>query len=124
MNNNKSLEKLGEIIYNFRKAKSLSQIAVGQQSETSQMTVQRLESGRGNGTSLDSLMSIAKTLEISLSDVFHELEKNDGNAETQAKKSSWEQLIEKLNSLPPESKKWISELIEKALEHPHYDLKI
>lgn len=118
MNNNKAIEKLGEIFNQYRKSKMLSQIAVGQQSATSQMTVQRLESGKGSGTSIDALMSIAKVLEISLADIFKEIEHDEMSEELIAKKSDWEQLIQKLNNLPPESKAWISKMILIALEHP------
>ncbi len=116
MNNNRAIEKLGEVLGRIRREKVLSQMSLGQASETSQMTVQRLESGHGGGTKIESLMGIATVLEIPLSDVFYEIEQ--GENESKEMKSQWDLLIERLNKLTPSSKEWIGSIIEKALDHP------
>ncbi len=116
MNNESLVEKLGRVISRHRKIKELSQIALGQHSGTSPMTIQRVEKGRGGGVGFDSFVNIAHALETSLSDLLFEVEK--GQEESQKSDFRWDNVIDRVNRLSPVRRDWIVKVIEDVLDHP------
>ncbi|NBV29752.1 XRE family transcriptional regulator [bacterium] len=109
------IEDLGRIINKIRKKKPMSQVILGNLSESSQMTIQRIESGNGGGTKIETLLGIAEALEVSLADIFFELEKE--SIEGKEFNSNWEKAEHVLKSMNPSEKEWISEIILKILDH-------
>ena len=116
MSDGSLVEKLGRVISRRRKIKELSQIALGQNSGTSQMTIQRVERGRGGGVGFDSFVSIAECLDTSLSELLFEVEK--GQEESQKSDFRWENVIERINRLSPLHRDWIVKVIEDVLDRP------
>ncbi len=116
MENKKLIAKLGETIGTIRKKKGISQVELGKISKTSQMTVQRIESGNGGGTRIEAIFTIAKALDVRLVDIFHELEKRSSTAK-KSSKSNWEKVSEQVNNLSPTDKEWVSDILTKVLEH-------
>ena len=110
-----SAEKIGKVITRLRKIKGLTQISLGKLSGTSQMTVQRLESGRAT-IGLDGLLGIARALEVPLSDIIFEVE--SGSEEYRKRGSRWEYLLDRINRFSPAQKDWIAKVIEEILAKP------
>ncbi|MBM4222887.1 MAG: helix-turn-helix transcriptional regulator [Gammaproteobacteria bacterium] len=110
------LKKIGKIISKIRKEKELSQGALGELAQCSQMTIQRIEHGTRGGVRLESLLTIADALNLSLADVFFETEQ--GEAKAQKSKSRWEYLSERIERMNPSIRDWICDFLEKILDKP------
>ncbi len=108
------IDQLGRIIQRIRKAKGMTQAFLGSESKTSQMTVQRLESGKGAATRLDAFISVIKSLDTTPTDVFFELDK--GVVGSKRLQSKWEKLTDRIQTLNPSDREWVFEIIEKVVE--------
>lgn len=117
MDNKKVLLKsLGEVLHRLRKEKKLSQEQLGVMAGTSSMTVKRLE-GATASTRVDNLVAIANVLDISLSDLFKEVE---GCEDTDIKMSdpTMKKIVNAINKLTSTEREWLSKQVEVVLTNP------
>jgi len=112
MNKQELLEDLGRIVTRIRKKKFMTQASLGAASESSQMTIQRIESGNGGGMRLETLFGIAGALSIPLADIFLELER----PKEDLGESSLGRFESTMKQLSPSKKEWIAEIALKILE--------
>jgi transcriptional regulator with XRE-family HTH domain len=116
MNENQLAENLGNFIAKVRKMKGLSQAALGSLSNTSEVTIRRLESGKGLGTGFGNLLAISQALNLSFPEMMYSLTK--GEIETNKMNSRWDYLSERINRFTPTQKDWITKIIEDILDRP------
>ena len=117
MDNKKVLLKsLGEVLHRLRKEKKLSQEQLGVMAGTSSMTVKRLE-GATAGTRVDNLVAIAKVLDISLSDLFREVE---GCEDTNSRITdpTMNKMVNAINKLTSTEREWLSKQVDVVLQNP------
>ncbi len=113
MNKQELLEDLGRTVTRLRKRKQMSQSTLGELSGSSQMTIQRIESGNGSGLRLETLFGIAEALEVSLADIFFELEREvSGDPQD----TYWGKCESKIKELVPSKKEWLSEIVLKIIQ--------
>ena len=108
------IKRLGKLVAKLRKERGLSQSELGRQTGSSQMTIQRLESGSG-GTRLDTLVAIAQAFELSITDLWSHIE--DAAIKKEWPKSELTPLFEELDALSRKQQKSIERIILSILEY-------
>jgi len=110
----KQIKNLGKLISKLRKERGLSQAELGRQTNSSQMTIQRLESGSG-GTRIDTLVAVAESFELSITDLWSHIE--DKKLKQEWPKSELMPLFEQLEELSRKQQKSIEKIILSILEY-------
>ncbi len=110
-------EKLGTVINKMRRIKQLSRPDLAEKSGVSAITIQRVEAGTAVGLGLDNLLSLAKGLDVSVSDLLSEAEKGEGSIKKIHTK--WEYLSERIDNFTLNQKDWITKILQDILERPN-----
>ena len=116
MSEKDTVDKIGQFVAKTRKVKGLSQAALAKLSNTSGIMIRRLETGKAAGIGFESLLSIARALEMPFSDMMHAVEK--GENEAAKMNTRWEYLLERINRFNPTQKEWVAKILEDILERP------
>ena len=109
------LKSLGELINKLRKEKGFTQESLGKATETSQMTIKRLESATV-GTRIDNLFAVTKALDVRLSDVFASIE--GGKASKVEHQTQWGEVQALVDGLSSTEREWVAEVIKSVLDSP------
>ncbi len=110
------IKKFGELIGRLRKERGLSQEELGKLSNTSQMTIQRLENASG-GTKLESIIAVANGLNLGLIDLFKEVEKRSPK-EIKDSSSEWQKMFSEIQNLSTTKRKWFLKVIKEMIRLP------
>jgi len=78
--------QVGEIIHKLRKERKMTLLELSTKSGVALATLSRMENGRMTGT-LESHMNICKALEVSLPDLYRDLEASSKTVDVQTKKT-------------------------------------
>lgn len=110
------VKSLGELICRIRKERRLSQDDLAKMANISQMTIQRLEASEV-GIRLDNLIAIAGALDMSLTDLFKEIE-GTKNRKKAGYESRWHRITTKADELTGVERDWLAGILEEALKSP------
>lgn len=114
-------KNLGSTLKNLRMQKGITQVELGKLTNKPQSTIARLESINGYEANLRTLYEILEPLNMTLSDLFKEVEgKSISNlsnvSPSQLKK--WESIVNSIQSMDDQTRLWTLKFIEFIINRP------